>query len=159
MTDDGWAAARAAICDCKHAYIRLLDTKRFDELGELLTEDATSAYEGGARSQQGRTAIVAFLQQALGSADIVTAHTVHHPELRRLGPDRAAGTWYLEDRVIVRPADLVISGTALYQDEYRLVDGRWLIAHTGYERILEEHRQWTTGTARRLTTRFDPPGG
>lgn len=158
-TEDGWAATWAAICDCKHAYMRLLDTKRFEELGELLTEDATSAYEGGARSQQGRGAIVAFLQKALGSPDVLTAHTVHHPELRPLGRDRAAGTWYLEDRVIVRPADLVISGTALYEDEYRLVGGRWLISHTGYQRILEEHRVWTTGAARRLRTRFDAPAG
>lgn len=157
METDCWADHRTAICDLKYAYVRLLDTKQFEDLGALLLPDATSAYEGGARSQQGRPAIVAFLQQALGSPDIVTMHTVHHPELEQLADDRAIGTWYLQDRVVVRPADLVISGTALYRDEYRKVDGRWYMSHTGYHRIIEEHRVWSTGAARGLTTRFDPP--
>lgn len=158
-TGAGWGDDVLAICELKYAYVRLLDTKQFDELGALLTEGATSAYDGGAMSQQGRAAIVSFLRGAVGSPDIVTMHTVHHPEIRRTGPDTATGTWYLEDRVVVRPADLVIAGTALYQDDYvRTADG-WRFAHTGYQRIFEEHRVWSTGAATRFTSRFDPPAG
>ena len=32
-----------SICQVKYAYFRLLDLKRFTELGALLTEDATTA--------------------------------------------------------------------------------------------------------------------
>lgn len=150
-----WAEDRWELCQLKYAYVRLLDTKRFTELGELLTADATSAYEGGARSQQGRQGIVDFLQSSLGDPAIVTMHTVHHPELRPVGHDCARGTWYLQDRVLVPGADLVIAGTALYEDEYRREDGRWLISHTGYRRIIEEHITWSTGAGRRLRTMFD----
>lgn len=157
MPDGTWSEDRWAICELKYAYVRLLDCKRFVELGELLTADATSAYEGGARSQQGRQAIVAFLEQSLADPAVVTMHTVHHPELRRTGPDEATGTWYLRDRVVIRQADLVITGTALYEDGYRRVDGSWRIAHTGYRRIMEEHLLWSTGAGRRLASRFDGP--
>ena len=50
----------------KYAYFRLLDLKRFTELGELLTEDATTAYQSGELRQSGREAVVAFLQESLG---------------------------------------------------------------------------------------------
>jgi len=45
-----------AIKRLKYAYFRLLDLKRFTELGELLTEDATTAYQSGELRQSGREA-------------------------------------------------------------------------------------------------------
>ena len=39
----------------KYRYFRFLDTKRFVELGELLTDDATTSYQGGELSQPGAT--------------------------------------------------------------------------------------------------------
>src|ERR1700732_230893 len=36
-----------SIRQLKYAYFRLLDLKRFTELGALLTEDATTAYQSG----------------------------------------------------------------------------------------------------------------
>jgi hypothetical protein len=44
-----------AIKQVKYAYFRLLDLKRFDELGELLTEDCTADYEDGTRHYDGRS--------------------------------------------------------------------------------------------------------
>ena len=153
-----WEAIEA-IRRLKYAYFRLLDTKQFVALGELFIPDATTAYESGNLSQRGRGEIVAFLQEALGGPGIVTMHHGHHPEIDLVGPDRATGTWYLEDRVLIPGADLEISGTALYTDEYVLVDGSWRIAHTGYERIFEEHRSHTTGASISLRTRFDRAAG
>jgi len=147
-----------AICRLKYAYVRLLDTKRFDELGELLAEDATAAYEDGMLAYTGRAAIVAFLQEALGSGDLVSTHTVHHPEIDVRG-DEAIGCWYLEDRVVVRSADLVIAGTALYEDRYVRRQGTWRISHTGYRRIFEEQRRWSTGQTQQFRSRFDLPNG
>lgn len=145
-----------AIRQLKYAYFRLLDLKRFAELGELLTDDATSAYDSGRMAQSGRAEIVAFLARSIGDAGIVTMHTGHHPEIAVEG-DGATGTWYLEDRVTVPAADLVIAGTALYDDRYRRTADGWRIAHTGYERIFEEHRVLSTGAVTRFTSRFDPP--
>jgi len=139
----------------KHVYFRLLDTKRFDELGRLLTEDATSAYQSGRLSHQGRQEVVAFLTESLGDPAIVTMHTGHHPEIELRSPTEAEGTWYLEDLVMATAHDVVVHGTAIYHDAYRKEEGHWRICHTGYERIFEERRRRSTGEVLGLTTMFD----
>jgi hypothetical protein len=145
-----------AICQLKYRYFRLLDTKRFRELGELLTEDATTSYQGGELSYQGREAIVAFLEESLGSHDMITMHNGHHPEIELTGPTTARGTWYLEDRVVVRTMDLEILGTLLYDDRYVKINGEWKISHTGYDRIFEEHRKHSTLELHSFRSMFDP---
>lgn len=143
-----------AIRQLKHAYFRFLDLKQFDELGKLLLEDATSAYQSGELSQNGRDAIVAFLRESLADPGVVTMHTGHHPEITLAAADRATGTWYLEDLVLVPAADFEIRGTALYHDEYAKVGGEWRIRHTGYERIFEWRRQSSTGKTLTFESRF-----
>ena len=41
-----------AIKQLKHAYFRLLDSKEFELLGELFTDDATTSYESGKYSHK-----------------------------------------------------------------------------------------------------------
>jgi hypothetical protein len=144
-----------AIRQLKYRYFRLLDTKRFIELGQLLTDDATSAYQSGEHSYEGRDAIVAFLEESLGNADIVTMHNGHHPEIELTGPTSATGVWYLEDRVVVRAMDYEIVGTLLYDDRYVKIDGEWKIKHTGYERIFEEHRRHSDQKLHSFRAMFD----
>jgi hypothetical protein len=153
--DEDRPADVAAIVALKHAYFRLLDTKAFEDLGELLTEDAASAFESGRLSFEGRRSIVDFLERSLGDRGIVTMHTGHHPEIVFTGPSSARGTWYLEDRVIVDAQDFELHGTALYEDEYRKEDGRWRISRTGYRRIFEERRRRRSGEVLSFTTMFD----
>jgi hypothetical protein len=143
-----------SIKQVKYAYFRLLDLKRFHELGDLLTAGCTASYEDGRRSFEGRAAIVEFLTESLADPGIVTAHHGHHPEIALTGPTAATGVWYLQDRVIVPAADLEIGGTALYRDEYLKADGRWLISHTGYERIFEERRVHSTMAVTSFRSRF-----
>ncbi len=45
---------------------------------------------------------------------------------------------------MVPAADLEIGGAAYYRDEYVKANGRWLIDHTGYERVFEERRVHST---------------
>lgn len=143
-----------AIKQVKYAYFRLLDLKRFEELGELLTVGCTASYEDGKRSFEGRAAIVRFLTESLGDPGIVTAHHGHHPEIVLTGQDTATGVWYLQDRVIVPAADVEIGGTAFYRDEYVKTADRWLIGHTGYERVFEEHRAHSTMAVTSFRSRF-----
>ncbi len=143
------------IAAVKYAYLRHLDLKEFAALGALLADDCTAAYDDGRLSYDGRDAIVAFLTGALGDPHVVSQHQCHHPEIAVTG-DEARGTWYLVDRVIVPAADLEIAGTAFYDDRYRKVAGRWLISHTGYERVFEEHRAHSTMALRSFRSRFDP---
>lgn len=155
MVEESALQELEAIRRVKHVYLRLLDTKGFEELGELLTDDVTTSYDSGNLSQRGRAAVVAFLRDALGDAGVITMHTGHHPEIVLTSEDSATGTWYLEDRVLVPAHDFELHGTALYRDEYRKEGGRWRISHTGYDRIFEERRRRSTGEVLSLHSRFD----
>lgn len=162
MADDGQrprAADLQAIMAVKHAYLRLLDTKQFHELGRLLTDDVRSAYDSGKMSHEGRAAVVRFLEESLADTSVVTMHTAHHPEITFTSETTATGTWYLEDRVIVHAMDFELHGTALYHDEYRTQDGSWLISATGYRRIFEERRRRSNGEVLSFHTMFDAERG
>ena len=158
VNDVDEAAELEAIRQLKYAYFRTLDLKQFDALGALLTEDATTSYEDGRTQLTGRAAIVEWLSRALGDPGIVTEHHGHHPEITFTSDTRAEGTWYLQDRVIVPSADLEIGGTAFYTDRYVRTAEGWRIAHTGYERVFEEHRTHSTLAVRSFTSRFGSPG-
>jgi len=144
-----------AIRRLKYAYFRTLDLKQFDQLGQLLTPGCTAAYEDGKTQIEGRDAIVAWLTKVLGNPGIVTEHQGHHPEIDLTSAATAVGTWYLQDRVIVAAADIEISGTAFYEDRYAKTDDGWQIAHTGYQRVFEEHRIHSTLAVHSFSSRFD----
>jgi hypothetical protein len=143
-----------AIRRLKYAYFRHLDLKEIDQLGLLLTEDATAAYQDAKTTLTGRPAIVRWLTEALGGPEIVTEHHGHHPEIDLTSETTATGTWYLQDRVIVPSADLEIGGTSFYSDRYIKTEEGWRIAHTGYERVFEEHRVHSTMAVISFTSRF-----
>lgn len=127
-----------AIKRVKYRYLRCLDQKRWDELDEVLTEDAVAAYSGGKYTFEGREAIVDFLRRNMGADTFHSSHRVHQPEIDLTGPDTAVGTWAMDDVVVMTDWNLTVRGAAFYEDEYRKVDGRWRIARTGYKRTYEE---------------------
>lgn len=122
--------------ELKYRYLRCVDLKLWDDLGQCFTDDATASYAGGNLEFQGRDAILEFLSGALSTQ--LTSHKCHHPEIDFVAPDRARGVWALEDVVIDPKAGYTIRGAAYYTDDYVKVDGRWLIRHTGYKRVYEE---------------------
>ena len=148
MTPDDLLTLRD-IEQLKYRYLRTLDLKDWDGFAEVFEPDATGSY--GAGLEFGSAAeIVSFMKESLGP-DIITVHQVHHPEIALSGPGEgpeaeadgrsertATGTWMLMDRVVAVAHGVLIEGAAVYRDEYRCGrDGRWRIAHTGYERIYE----------------------
>ena len=126
-----------ALEQLKYSYCRLLDQKRFAELGRLLLPDCTVAYGGGAITLQGRDAVTAYLTKAMGDTRMLTSHVVAHPEIEVSG-DEATGSWVLTDVVILQDMALSIRGASYYEDRYVRDGGQWLIAHTGYRRLYEE---------------------
>jgi hypothetical protein len=124
----------------KYCYLRCVDLKLWDEIGEVFTADATVDYGtmvyGKPLKLSGRDEIVSFLRDKLGP-DMITVHSAGQPEISIDG-DTARGTWSFEDTVIALKHRVVIKGAAFYQDRYeRGGDGRWRIAHTGYARTYE----------------------
>ena len=140
-----------AIKRLKYRYIRTLDMKLWDELGECLTEDCRSAYGDGHFSFDGRAAIVSFLKDALGPTTRISSHRVHQPEIELTSPTTATGVWALDDVVIETEAKLTIRGAAFYHDEYVKIGGEWKIAKTGYKRVYEEMESRTDTPSLALT--------
>jgi hypothetical protein len=127
-----------AIKRLKYKYMRCIDLKRWEELAETFSEDATSSYGDGKFSFSGREAILDFLRNGMSAPSFHSAHHVHHPEIELTSESTARGTWALEDTVIEKSAGWSLRGAAFYEDEYVKQGGRWLIRHTGYTRIYEE---------------------
>lgn len=148
-----------AIKRVKYRYMRCLDQKLWDELADVLTEDAVAAYSGGKYSYEGRDAIIGFLHRAMGSETFHSSHRVHHPEIDLTGPTTAVGTWALDDVVVDTLWDLTVRGAAFYTDEYLKVNGRWKIARTGYKRTYEEIQPRGNVAGLKLTASWWSTGG
>ncbi len=122
----------------KYRYMRFIDQKLFDDLAELLTEDVTASYGGGAYQFEGKAAVMDFLRTSMASTAMLTSHRVHHPELDLESTTEATGVWAMEDVVVHGDFGMTIQGAGFYTDRYRKAEGTWLIAHTGYKRTYEE---------------------
>ena len=133
-------AALEEIRRVKYRYLRCVDLKLWDEIGEVFTDDATCDYGTRALGEpiqlRGREEIVAFLRKSLGPG-IITVHFASQPEID-VDATTARGTWSFEDTVIATEYRVLIKGAAFYEDRYaRGGDGRWRISHTGYVRTYE----------------------
>ncbi len=125
----------ADVRQLKYRYLRTLDLKLWDEFADTLAADVQASY-GPKLVFDGRDAVVDFMRSSL-PASIITVHHCHHPEISIDG-DTAAGTWYLDDKVIVTDQRLLLTGAAFYDDDYvRDSDGSWRISRTGYIRSYE----------------------
>jgi len=133
----------------KYRYMRCIDQKLWGELRDVFTPTATAAYSGGEYSFDGVEAIIGFLDKAMGRDDFLSSHRVHHPEIDLVDADHATGVWALEDFVIIGEHDMCLQGAAFYDDRYVRVDGRWMIAHTGYRRTYEQ--MWPTSSVEGLS--------
>jgi hypothetical protein len=127
----------AAIQRLKYAYFRCLDLKHWDEFATLFVPEATGSYgkdlEFGSRDE-----LVGYMSSTL-TADMITLHQAHHPEIEVDGDpgDTATGVWYLHDKVFVPAFDYALEGAAFYSDRYVRTPDGWKIAHTGYKRTFE----------------------
>jgi hypothetical protein len=147
-----------AIKRVKYKYMRCLDQKRWDEIRECFTDDATAAYSGGKYAYEGREAIVGFLEKSMGAESFLSCHRVSHPEIEIDG-DTATGTWALEDTVIEEAWGLTIRGAAFYEDRYVKTPDGWKIQHTGYKRTYEEIQPRAGVEGLKLTAHWWKTGG
>ena len=142
-----------AIKRLKYKYMRCIDEKRWDELAECFTEDATVSYSGGTYAFAGRDAIMKFMVDSMDRDSFFSSHRIGQPEIDLTGEATATGIWALEDTVIDTQFEITLRGSAFYRDEYRKVDGQWKIRSTGYERIFEEIESRKDSPSLKLTQR------
>ena len=126
-----------AITTLKYKYGTALDTKDFVAMTDLMVDDVTVAYGGGAVTLQGRENVRDWMTQAMGSKAMLSNHFFSHPVIEVDG-DTATGAWELMDIVILEDVKMVIRGASIYADEYARTAEGWKIKHTGYKRLWEE---------------------
>jgi hypothetical protein len=135
--------ALEAIRNLRLRYCHHLDANRMDALAQLFTEDAVCQVDRG--RWKGRKAIQEGLSQAFSAFDTQQRgtypfiHAVSNHWIEILDENRAEGRCYLIDFATQRAAGenpLLLLG--LYADEYRRVDGEWLISRTRLDVVWPE---------------------
>lgn len=119
----------------KARYFRLLDTKQWEALRDVFTDDFVGEFHGPhpvSRVASGDE-MVEVTRGFL--ADVLTVHHGHMPEIEITGPDTASGIWSMVD--IVRLGAGFV-GYGHYHDDYRKEKGCWRIARMRLTRLLIE---------------------
>lgn len=129
----------------KARYIRFGDTKQWEELAKLLTEDFAALFEIAPRFSQdqprraeisGRDLFINTWASAL--VGVTTMHNVYLPEITLISLTAANGTWGMHD--LVKMPKCVFEGWGHYHDHYVKENGVWMIKASRVTRIhAEEH--------------------
>lgn len=123
----------------KARFMRCIDTKNLVCLrDEVFAPGAEIRFKGADYdiTAAGWTQIEQFYQGAFTTAKF-GMHHAHTPEIEVDG-ETARGKWYLHDVFVNLEDDTTLQGSALYDESYAKLDGRWRIMFSTYERLWEE---------------------
>ncbi len=134
--------AIAEIQKLQGKYYRCLDSKLWDELGEVFAPTFHTAFSDGRLvfdHYEGEDGLKHYYETQMSNSAMISQHNGHTPEIE-VAEDgvNAHGKWYLHDYLIILGTDFNIRGTAIYDIDYVKVDGAWKISKIGYKRIYEE---------------------
>ncbi len=122
-----------AIRRLKARYFRLMDTKDWDGMREVFTDDVViDTSEAGGQVARGADEFMAFLREALG--DAVTVHQGHMPEIDLTSETTATGIWALND-IIIWSSGMRLDGYGHYHETYEKSDGEWRIKSSKLTRL------------------------
>ena len=124
------APADAAIRNQLARLVRMLDGKQLDDLGSVIAEDVAFDYGDGAGERSGLTTMAQLFATHLGRCGR-TQHLLGSIGITVDG-DHAASVAYVQARhLAIGPSSVgwadVFDTNGDYLDQWRLVDGRWLI--------------------------------
>ncbi|WP_260762290.1 nuclear transport factor 2 family protein [Mycobacterium sp. SMC-4] len=127
--------AQAELSQAKARYCRLLDTKDWLAVAELMTEGIIVDLDAGNPSSVpivGRENVLSAFQSSV--ADARTVHQVHSPEFEFVD-DEARVIWAVQERVVWQ------NGTSLtafghYHDRWIRLDGHWRIVELRLEHLI-----------------------
>ena len=114
----------------KQLYSHLMDSHQIDALADIFTEDAVCEFGPEYGNWEGRETIRTNYRGVFeGQAQFSAMHHITNLYIDMTGPDTAKGRSYLLDAVTtVEPEEQPIMWLGLYDEEYRKVDGQWLIS-------------------------------
>ena len=129
--------AREAIKETKARYFRCMDTKQWQQMRAVFTDDARIE---SSKVWESADSFIADLSQALAGAR--TVHHGHMPEIAFAGPDTARVIWAMFDYVEWEPGapgvpehQRAIHGYGHYEEEYRRIGDEWKIAFLRLTRL------------------------
>lgn len=123
----------------KSRYYRLLDLKRFDDISACFTSDIQLEAVAGKHIIAGIDNLIGMLRSHLSDQRILTFHRIGQGEVDLTRLDTATATWSQDDISISLVNDIIIRGAMYYENQFRKVDGQWLICQSKYARVYEEH--------------------
>ena len=114
----------------KQLYSHLMDSHQIDALADIFTEDAVCEFGPEYGNWEGRETIRTNYKGVFeGQPQFFSMHHITNHYIDMTGPDTAKGRSYLLDAVTtVEPEEQPIMWLGLYDEEYRKVDGKWLIS-------------------------------
>ena len=124
---------REDIVQLKARYFRLMDTKQWDAMRLLFTDDVVidTTESGGGRTTSADE-FIAFIRTTLD--DAVTVHHGHMPEIALTSPTTATGIWALND-IVIFPSGVRLDGYGHYHETYVKESGEWRIASSTLTRL------------------------
>lgn len=140
MNEMDTLAACEEIRKVKALYFRAMDTKQWDLLNDVFTQDAICDYRGALRSPDepsteeddkdlvsGFTAVKDYIRTGL--TPLVSCHQGFMPEITVESADNASAIWAMTDRLLLPDSPVrEIVGYGHYHETYRKVAGSWRIA-------------------------------
>jgi hypothetical protein len=150
MTDIETLLATEALRRLKAAYFRSIDSKNWDELAMVFTEDATFDIRGALEMPKpeaayanepvitGRANIVAFIEK--GVAALASVHHGHMPEIEIFSASSARAVWAMEDILVPHSGSpfKVFRGYGYYTDDCVNDGGVWRISALKLRRFYVE---------------------
>ena len=113
----------------KARYFRAVDSKDWELLASVFTEDAVLEVAGNTRN--GRDEILHVMSTRL--AELTTVHHGHMPEITILDDRTATGIWAMED--LLAGPDGIRRGYGHYHERYERDGDTWRIRHLRLVRI------------------------
>jgi hypothetical protein len=141
----------------KARYFRFLDTKDYDGLDTIFTDDAVIDVRGSTTASDDTRPAVGGLDDGLMTglglkrffrtsiAGLVTVHHGHMPEIALLSETNATGIWALEDRIWFKPGSpsRMMHGWGHYHESYVRADRAWRISAMRISRLKTELFGWS----------------
>jgi len=131
--------------------LRIMDTKHWALYGSVHTEDVVSDSFGARVDDDvsersggvvGRESLRKAIESVLdGPVPVTSVHHGHTPEITLTSQTTASGIWAMEDMLwwTNGPVEEHLHGYGHYHEEYRKVDGVWLIAYRNLTRLRVDH--------------------
>jgi hypothetical protein len=123
-------SAIEAIKQLKARYCRCVDTKQWPEFRTLFTDDAHLEFPHANYVSDDPDEFVEMVGSAF-TAEWVTMHHCHNPEIKLISESEATGIWAMEDRNILPSGEAPVThlGYGYYHERYLKRNDAWLISN------------------------------